>query len=406
MKYKRRKQPRCLGVVLCAALVLALAACAYQGYELPPEEETSAYTTGRLVLMVEDLAMPISQVEYTQWTPAAEKQPPAAQPSQGAQESQASPAENSVNPTTTAPQATAAPQGPPQVQAARYHTGISIMPPSIAELRAFLAANPTKYGVGYLENGSLDARTRQGALNHLNSIRYIAGVPANVTWDDAKTGMAEAAAVVMVANGGIDHHPARPAGIPDDVFRLAAQGAAASNLAISSAFDVINGALRQYLADSESSNLPTLGHRRWLLNPALGKTAFGAMGAYCVMTVQEFSNAQAGPEHSVVMYPGQVTPVSFFANSWPWSVSFSGEYNVRNAEVSVVRRSDNASWRFGKSRADGVFHINTAGFGQPNCVIFRPAGLYIQIGDIFDVQLTGVTRGGGEWLVQYTVQFI
>lgn len=393
-------------VVLCTALVLALAACAYRGYDLPPEEEPTLYSTARLVLMVEDLDMPISQVEYTQWIypavpPPAAGQPQAAGQSPAAQQPSSS-HEFQEKPAVTAAQPTAAPQVP-QV---RYHTGITILPPSIAEVRAFLAAHPTKYGVGYLANGSLDAATRQGALNHLNSIRYIAGVPANVVWDDAKTEMAEATTVVMVANGGIDHDPPRPKGISDEVFRLASQGARSSNLAISGVFDVINGALRQFLGDSDSGNLAALGHRRWMLNPPLGKTAFGAMGAYCVMTIMDTSNTQAGQEHAIVMYPGQVTPTTFFANSWPWSVSFSGDYSVRQAEVSLARRGDGASWRFGKSRADGDFHINTKKYGQPGCVIFRPRGLYIQTGDIFDVQITGVTRGGKEWLVQYTVQFI
>jgi len=403
MKAKRADR-RCLGIILCLALLLAPAACAYRGYDMPPEEETTPYSTGRMVLQVgiEDLPMPVSQVEYTHWImpPPYETRPgfsanPTAPPAVG---QSAAPQTNQTQENTASPAATAAQP--------RYHTGVSIQPPSIAQVNAFLAEHPTKRGVGYLDNGSLDAGTRQSALNHVNNIRYIAGVPANVTWDDARTEMAEATAVVMVANGGVDHHPARPAGIPDDVFRMAAEGARNSNLARSNAFDTINGSIRQFLGDSDRSNLAELGHRRWMLNPRLGKTAFAAMGAYCVMTVMDTSNAQAGPEHSVVMYPGQVTPVAYFENRWPWSVSFSGDYNVRAARVTMVRRGDGAAWQFGPGRSDGDFYVNTKTFGQPGCVIFRPWAIYIQAGDVFDIQITGVLKNGQDWLVQYTAQFI
>jgi len=398
------------GIFICLALISALVACAYQGYELPPEEETTAYSTGRMVLMVEDLPMPMSQVEYTHWitVPQSAVPPPAVEQSPVAQppEPSANLPDISTDPAVNAAQPTAAPQAPVHQAAARYHAGISIMPPTIAQVNAFLAGNPTKRGVGYLENGSLDTQTRQSALNHVNNIRYIAGVPANVAWDDAKTEMAEATAVVMVANGNINHYPARPAGISDEVYRMAAEGARTSNLARSSFFDVINGSIRQFLGDSERSNLPELGHRRWMLNPRLGKTAFGALGAYCVMTIMDTSNTQAGPEHSVVMYPGQVTPVDYFQNRWPWSVSFSGEFNIRNARAIMVRRGDGTAWQFGGGRSDGDFYINTVAFGQPGCVIFRPRGIFIKAGDVFDVQITGVLKNGRDWLVQYTVQFI
>jgi hypothetical protein len=396
------------------ALTAALAACAYRGYELMPEE-TTPWATERYTLVVQDLPMPIAEMEFTQWIYSAVPQdqsavPQEPEPLQNMQERTTEPtAAQGTHPpqnqTASAPQATssAADGG-----GARYHSGITILPPTIAQVNAFLDSHPSKYGVGYDENAALDAATRESALNSLNCMRFIAGVPANVTWDYGKTDMAEAAAVLLMINGELSHYPKRPAHYDEGKYQLGYTGASTSNIADVGALyrrDAINRSLRLFLADADSTdNLNNLGHRRWMLNPPMGKTAFGVMDSYCVMTATDTSNAQAGP--SIVMFPGQVTPKSYFENNWCWSVSFSKEYNVRGAKVTVMRRGDGATYRFGQGGNDGLFSISSHAYGQPGCVIFRPGNISIQIGDIYDVQMTGITKNGQEWLVQYTVQFI
>jgi len=390
-------------LLLCLAMVVALVACAYRGYEPEPvENETEQHFTTpvRLMAEIEDLPMPVSQVEYTQWITA----PPAQNAAQSSPQNTQQPTGNSTQVNNATQE-----QNPLSASAmqSRYHTGISIVPPSIADVKAFLEAHPTNPGVGYTADASLDAATRQSALNHVNSIRYIAGVPANVTWDNGKMYMAEATAMLMTVTGEVNHFPKQPSGIADDIFKIAAEGSKTSNLAFTvQSWDVVNKALRFFLGDSDADNLAALGHRRWMLNPPLGKTAFGALGAYCAMTVRDKSNARAGAAHAVVMYPGQVTPLSFFENSWAWSVSFTGEYNINNANVIMVSRRDGYSWEFAKGKSDGNFYINNEAYGMPRCVIFRPRGINVQAGDIFDVQLSGVKKNGADWLVQYTVQFI
>jgi len=388
-------------LLLCLALAMALFACAYRGYEPEPiDNETKQHFTTpvRLMVEIEDLPMPVSQVEYTQWiTP----------PPQNTQQATQQQAEDSTQ-VGNAQTNNAVQQNPPSsAMQSRYHTGISIVPPGIADVKAFLKAHPVQPGVGYTEDASLDAATRQSALNHVNSIRYIAGVPANVTWDGGKMFMAEAAAMLMTVTGEVNHFPKQPSGITDDIFKIAADGSKTSNLAYTAqSRDVVNKALRFFLGDSDADNIAVLGHRRWMLNPPLGKTAFGALGAYCAMTVRDKSNAQAGAAHSVVMFPGQVTPLSFFENGWAWSVSFTGEYNINNAKVIMVSRSGGYAWEFAKGSANGEFYINNEAYGMPRCVIFRPRGINVQAGDIFDVQLSGIKKNGADWLVQYTVQFI
>jgi len=125
------------------------------------------------------------------------------------------------------------------------------------------------------------------------------------------------------------------------------------------------------------------------------------------MTVMDDSNAGGAVGCEIVMYPGQVTPASYFSGDWAWTVSFDEGFRVADAAITMVRRNDNRGWRFGYGgRNDGDYYISTKAYGQPRCLIFRPSNYTVSAGDVFDVQIEGVTRGGNPHLVQYTVQFI
>ena len=307
------------------------------------------------------------------------------------------------------------PAAPPQAALPRLSAGIGIPAPSLAELYDFLASHPRRSGAAYLAApnaaspyalGRLDAASRASALNYLNCMRFIAGVPADVVWDDALADTAQAAALLIARNKNVSHTPGRPSDMPEELYRLGYAGAEGSNLASVGLKDPLHLSLYHFLGDSDRANLRALAHRRWLLNPPLGRVAFGLVNGYCAMTVLDKSNAAASSRHDVVMYPGQVTPADFFDPGWAWSVSFAAGYDARAAKVTLVRRGDSLGWQFSAQGGSGEFSISTASYGQPNCVIFRPWNATCKPGDIYDVQIEGVTRGGQAHLVQYTVQFV
>lgn len=82
------------------------------------------------------------------------------------------------------------------------------------------------FGLGKLSNETLDS-----AVKMLNQIRYIAGIPYDVALDDSYNEKAQAASLANYVNDELSHTPAQPAGMPDDMYGLAQNGAGSSNIA-------------------------------------------------------------------------------------------------------------------------------------------------------------------------------
>ena len=123
------------------------------------------------------------------------------------------------------------------------------------------------YSLGRLSEGTLES-----ALKLLNQMRYIAGIPYDVKLSDRYNELAQAASVVSLANGDIDHNPKMPNGISDGLYKLGKEGASKSNLGMG--YKSINSSLISYMEDG-GHNKDRVGHRRWILNPAMKKTGFG-----------------------------------------------------------------------------------------------------------------------------------
>ena len=164
--------------------------------------------------------------------------------------------------------------------------------------------------------------------------------------------------------------------------------------------------------DSDSSNIARLGHRRWVLNPSMGKTAFGFCyssssyyGYYSGMYA--FDRSGSGRQ-SPVAWPAQKMPLDRFysSGSQAWSVSFGYYIDPDAVEVTVTRISDGEAWHFSSDSADGYFNVDNGGYGQPGCVIFRlPTSEYyygIDEGTSFRVTLRD---SGHKTLLEYTVEF-
>lgn len=130
--------------------------------------------------------------------------------------------------------------------------------------------------------GSLSNETLNDALKVLNFVRYIAGVPSNVTLNSSYNEQAQAAALVSRLNNKLSHDPSQPAGLPNDLYDLGHTGASSSNLGsgyANPASSIVNG----YLRDEDASNIDRVGHRRWVLNPPMGQVGFGYVGSYTAM---------------------------------------------------------------------------------------------------------------------------
>ena len=248
--------------------------------------------------------------------------------------------------------------------------------------------------------GQISASTEQQAVNLLNAIRYIAGLNDNVSIDPEYRTRAQGAALINSINRSLSHSPSQPAGMDSTMYQNCRIGAGSCNLAMGS--NSINSSIaRMWLSDSDSSNISRLGHRRWMLNPTMGRTGFGAAGTCQAMFTFDTSNYAGAGIHGVA-WPAQNTPREFFSSTDAWSVSVGSIVNPGTVRVTVSRVSDGQTWTFSQAGSNGDFYVNNEGYGQVGCIIFRPAGITTNPGDSYNVTITGI---GSAADITYTVNF-
>ena len=278
-------------------------------------------------------------------------------------------------------------------------SGVSIYADSVYRQKPNTKSSP--YSPGRLSDESL-----QNTLGVVNLIRYIAGIDYHVALDSHYTELAQATSLVEYLNNELSHDPDRPSGISDDLYKNALEGADHSNLGLgytSLGDSIING----FMNDSLGPNITTVGHRRWILNPYMGKTGFGHVGRYYTLYAFDESNwSEDSYESNVnVVWPAQNMPVEFFDYDYPWSISTGKYEDISKIHVTLTRVSDGKTWEFpeqeGTVSFNQVFYVNNDYCGQMGCIIFRPDISKYNPGDEFNVTVTGAVEG----TIQYSVSF-
>ena len=255
--------------------------------------------------------------------------------------------------------------------------------------------------------GKLSEETLKSAVAMVNQIRYIAGISYQVQLSDEYNELAQAASLANYVNDDLSHFPEQPDNMTDTMYNLAYKGASSSNIAWASWDNCsLNYTLvSSWMEDADYSNIDRVGHRRWILNPAMGKTGFGAVsgkrGTYSAVYAFDKSNSSA--DEYGVMWPAQNMPVEYFGEEYPWSISMDYVLNDSDVKVTLTRVNDGRSWSFSKAASDGDFYVDNGWYGQRGCIIFRPdKGIKkYNAGDIFKVDITGLSQGD----VSYTVNF-
>ena len=239
----------------------------------------------------------------------------------------------------------------------------------------------------YSNIGVLTQETLDNAMKMMNQIRFIAGLSDNVTLNEEYNRLAQAASMVNYANGSLSHYPSMPAGMDGEVYQLGYAGSSSSNLALG--YSTLNRTIVQgWMEDGDSSNIDRVGHRRWILNPPMGQTGFGAVGRAFALYCFDWSNSSA--RQTQVAWPAQNMPVGYFSSYFPWSVSMDQYVEMDSVRVSLTRVNDGRTWNFSAAASDGYFNVNNTGYGQTGCIIFRPDGVgEYQDGDTFQVSIAG-----------------
>ncbi len=269
--------------------------------------------------------------------------------------------------------------------------------------------------------GSVRREHLDGALARLNAVRRIAGLPS-VALDCDYTELAQAAAYLNALKGSLGQSSDMPEGMPEDLYKKGVEGMSKS-IALSSASQSsspLSFSVDMWMNDSGSSSVDRLGNRRWLLNPTMDKTGFGAVPA---KTGSGFFSAQyiygmggKAPDYDIIAWPasGFFPSSGIFAANQAWSVTLNPEiYAVpsrSDVTVTLTRQSDGRVWTFRgsgytPSNSGEYFNVDTTSYGVNNCIIFRPAGISSYEGS-YTVAVSGVKfLAGGPADFKYTVSF-
>ena len=256
--------------------------------------------------------------------------------------------------------------------------------------------------------GKVKTSALQAAADRLNALRRIAGLPA-VTLDLSLCENAQYGAVIQAANGSLDHYPDQPAGMGDSFYQQAKSASASSNLA---AGHTLTGAVDAFMDDSDASNIATLGHRRWQLNPTLGKVGFGyavsGRGYSRYVAEKVFDRSGAGCDYDFIGWPASGSfPAQLFDGDTAWSVTLNPtayQTAVKSAlTVTLTRKADGRTWTFSSRGSDGFFNVTSSGYGEGYCVIFRPEGVETYEGT-YTVRIEGLKALNGQGVEDFTYQ--
>ena len=247
--------------------------------------------------------------------------------------------------------------------------------------------------------GTLKASVKADFLARLNAIRALHGLSA-VTYSDVEDAQEAESSLMMAVNKQLSHTP------PTSWTCYTSGGATAagaSNLVggwgTGLGFDSEDDYLGMWLNETNSASL---GHRRWILSPFLGKTSYGRVAVIlpdgsrasaASMRVFSFAGGVAAPANvpAYVAYPSGDYPARYFDPSS--YLSFSAIADTRNgfgdnAKVGYTGATITVTGPSGTLAVTEVSSDNI-GYGVANSVQWRVTGL--QRGITYTVKIAGVT---------------
>ncbi|RDE07297.1 CAP domain-containing protein [Sphingomonas aracearum] len=247
--------------------------------------------------------------------------------------------------------------------------------------------------------GTLKASVKADALARLNAIRALHNL-SPVTYSDAEDAQEAESSLMQAVNRTLSHTPPTswtcysPAG---------AAAAGASNLiggwGNGLGYSTEDDYMATWLNEGGSASI---GHRRWLLSPFLGKISYGRV-AYqsasgdrvSTASLRVFNFAAAPPlpgsVPSFVAYPFNDYPQRYFRPGDYLSFSavpYGGGSFGANANVSFARATITVTGPSGALPVTDVSYDN-GGYGVANSVQWRVTGL--ALGTSYTVRISGVT---------------
>lgn len=230
--------------------------------------------------------------------------------------------------------------------------------------------------------GRLTDEAIRDAVNYLNFIRWLADLEP-VKASEIYNYQCQHGAVLLAALDYVDHNAPRPDDMDKNFYDSAHLATSSGNVARFNWMrdSIIREGIAYFVRDDGDQNLPTLGHRRWALNPVMGSTGFGLANAvsgmsYVVMYAHDLGNPDAAWD-SVRWPAAGAFPAELMHENLAWSVTLNPEkYDLESSEIEVTLQEDDLGLKYAfrpvEGEGDGFCAVNLERYGAGGCVIFRP----------------------------------
>ena len=243
-------------------------------------------------------------------------------------------------------------------------------------------------------SGKISQITYDKAVKYINFLRYTAGLSHNIGMNEKYNKLAQDASLLMKLNNKLAHvGQPKPNGLDKKLYDSGAKGCAESNLG--SGHHNLMSSFEGWVSDSQEHNFPSVGHRRWLLNPTMKNTGLGYVGSFSAMYA--FDGLYEKTNVKNLAWPCQNMPIEFFGDNYPWSLS-TGQILKKKVKVTITNKKTNKVTTFDRITND-IFAIDNDAIGLAGCVIFRPNFKY-KDGDSFRVDVNCT-----DFSVSYDVNF-
>ena len=253
--------------------------------------------------------------------------------------------------------------------------------------------------------GRASAANRQSTLNNLNMYRRIAGLTP-VRESEELSDEAQHGAVLLAAIDQLTHYPGKPADMDTDFFKIGYGATSSSN--IGAGYRRMEDGIDGCIQDNSGSNLTTVGHRRWFLNPDMlyiglgqAQASGGIYGRYYAYKVFDRSNEALN--HNFVSWPSSGNfPTELVSVKLPWSVSLNraryASPSLEDVTVTITNPAgekevfDKSSHYAGLSGNEKYFNVDTVGYGEGPCIICNFGGNYAAFTQpgTYQIKVTGL----------------
>ena len=239
--------------------------------------------------------------------------------------------------------------------------------------------------------GTLGPDYLAAIVARVNAYRWMAGLPGGITLDPTENAEAQQAALMMAANGQLNHNP------PSswiDYTAVGADAAGHSNLGLFDNEPSGTNAIDLYMTDPGDNNT-FVGHRRWVLYPPERTMGVGDIPSQAsALYVIQPQDPPASSVTEVAWPPAGFVPAPLMPERWSLQGPYGADFS--NATVAVTEN--------GAPQTVEILSDNANGYGGDAVVWDMPNAPAPQSGQevVYTVQIDNVEMDGQSQSFSYT----